>query len=123
MEATARSFVAIGRRCGTLPPFTEKQIFHQSGSSQKQHTDDQQADQAHAPHHPAVHHVIHHLDLHFSDALQLRAGSIDDLLRPSQRPRLLSLIVTTHFVGAWWKFQRIDEDIMTAILSHRRDRG
>src|SRR5262249_25206268 len=34
---------------------------------------------------PNMHHVIHHLDLHFRDALKLRAGGIHDLLRPSQR--------------------------------------
>jgi hypothetical protein len=33
---------------------------------------------------PSIHHVIHRLGLHFVDALHLRAGSIDDLLRPAQ---------------------------------------
>src|SRR5262249_43939186 len=30
--------------------------------------------------------LIHCLDLHFGDALHLRAGGIDDLLGPAQRP-------------------------------------
>src|SRR5258706_13450961 len=35
----------------------------------------------------SIGHRMHHLDLHFGDALQLRAGGIHDLLRPSERVR------------------------------------
>jgi len=38
----------------------EEEVFDQSGGSQKQDNDDEQANQAHAPHHPATHHVVHH---------------------------------------------------------------
>ena len=43
-----------------LPAFTEKQIFDQGSGREKQDNNDQQPNQAHAPHHPAAHHLIHH---------------------------------------------------------------
>src|SRR5690349_5972304 len=51
---------AIPLQNSISPALAEKQVFDQRGGAEQQHDDDEQADQAHAPHHPAAHHLIHH---------------------------------------------------------------